>query len=359
MSTHIHSYTAGSLEEFLEIIRFLNDGVFVDNNGGICRLWYRGHEKHSYMLLPSLQRSSNGIQNNYSRDHLREDLRYQHFRSKCTQLIDTSPETKIEWQEILQHHLGSTRLMDWSESAISALLFALEAFVDPRNNLELSDRRMNMTPTVWVLEPAKLNRHIYDVFKRDVDLIANAAQDLQVGIKKSSQFCKSLLKDLQTNQDLYFENADESSLDGIFCLSVLENERRANGTRLHKLLKNREFNPFFYLLLRYYGDGLAVKMDTLPPLAIVHPYHSSRIQSQHGVFTVAPHYQIKKDEINGPRDKRPMERQQNIRDCLCQIRLIRPATIAKELLAIGERRSRLYPELDIYVRDMETKKWYI
>lgn len=172
MNTYCRNYSAGSLEEYLEIISFLNECMLSKYPGNhtaqVHRMWYRGHEKQNFSLLPSLQRNSKGTQSNYDRDHLQEELRYQHLRSKCTQLVDTSPESKIEWLEILQHHLGSTRLMDWSESAISSLMFALEAFIDPTENRELAFRRVNMTPCVWVLDPVGLNQHIYDAFKDHV-----------------------------------------------------------------------------------------------------------------------------------------------------------------------------------------------
>lgn len=216
-----------------------------------------------------------------------------------------------------------------------------------------------MTPTIWVLNPVRLNWHVYEAFRGRADLFAAAAQDLQAGIPESDSFCQTMAELLHTNRDVFFEDQDEAFIDGIFCLSVIENERQAKGGRLYNLLKNQEFNPFFYLLLRYYSDGLPVAMDTLPPLAIVHPYHSKRIQSQHGVFTVAPYYYIQPGVRNGIQDKRPMERQQMIRDCLYQIRIACPSKVAEELLVIGERRSRLYPELDVYVRDMEAKKWCV
>lgn len=360
MTEYCHHYTAASLEEYLEIISLVNDTlVESDPYQRYSPIWYRGHERQDYLLMPTLLRGSSGMGASYGRDHLREDLRYQHFRSKCNQLVDTAPTSKIEWQEILQHHLGSTRLMDWSESAISALMFALEAFIDPLDNKELEYRRLTVTPTVWVLAPARLNGYVYKVLSQSRDLIQAAVQDL---IAKG--FGKKCLTDtictlLHDGQEFYFENNDKMSMNGIFCLAAIESERRACGERMKYLLRNAEFNPFFYLLLRYYNDGLPLSMETLPPLAIVHPYHSRRIQSQHGVFTVMPHYQIKEEEIGGIRDKRPMERQSLIQDCLCRIKIARPAKVAKELLAIGERRVNLYPELDNYVRDMESKKWHV
>lgn len=361
MSVYCHSYTAGSLEDYLGIISFLNDCILSKYPGNhisqVHRMWYRGQEKHDYLLLPSLQRNSKGTQTRYDRDHLREELRYQHFRSKCTQLVDTFPESKIEWLEILQHHLGSTRLMDWSESALSALMFALEAFIDPTENRELNFRRANMTPSVWVLDPVGLNQHIYDTLMKRKDLIAGAVQDILVKAQETDSFCRYLAGQMANKRQDYFENRDESALRGIVCLSVIENERSANAERLYSLLRNGEFHPFFYLLLRYYSDGLTLPMNSLPPLAIVHPYHSNRIQSQHGVFTVTPHYHIEPNQVGSPLDARPMEKQPLINDCLYKINITRPAKVAKELLTIGERRVNLYPELDIYVRDMEIGKW--
>lgn len=363
MIAYCQNYTAASLEEYLEIISFLNGCMLSKYHGNhtakVHRIWYRGQEKQDYVLLPSLQRKSKGTQSRYDQDHLREELRYQHFRSKCTQLVNTSPGSKIEWLEILQHHLGSTRLMDWSESALSALMFALEAFIDPTENQELNFRRANMTPTIWVLDPMGLNCHIYDTLLKRRNLIADAVQDILPDGQKPNRFCRYLIGQMAKKRNAYFEDKEEGALNGIICLSVIENERRNNAERLYNLLHRGEFNPFFYLLLRFYSDGLTIPMNTLPPLAIVHPYHSSRIQSQHGVFTVTPHYQIQSNQVGTSQDTRPMERQPAINDCLYKITVTRPARVAKELLTIGERRVNLYPELDIYVRDMETGKWQI
>ena len=85
-------------------------------------------------------------------------------------------------------------------------------------------------------------------------------------------------------------------MEGIPCLSVLHDLASQTRHNLQNLLKQKEFNPYYYLLLRYYADGLPVFIDEsqeedfLPPLAVLQPYHSIRIKEQKGVFTIFPNY---------------------------------------------------------------------
>lgn len=65
------------------------------------------------------------------------------------------------------------------------------------------------------------------------------------------------------------------------------------------MLLSGEYNPFFYLCMRYYGDVLPVCInqngeDNLPPLAVLHQYQRERIRSQRGTFTIFPNYILPK-----------------------------------------------------------------
>lgn len=351
------SYTAASLEEFLETIDFLN-ACFSKPDNSLLRLWYRGHAHQHYKLIPSLLRNSKASGMEYGKDHLREDYRYQHFRSKCTQLVRTFPEAKIEWLELMQHHFAQTRLMDWSESGISALLFALESFINPGRDRELNYQRMTVTPTVWILDPVKLNGHVYDAFLEKPALIQRACEGLLSPGVPDSLFMDTLDR-MKTGKGRFFTDDNDKAVNGIVCLSVIESECQANASRLLPLLRSGEFNPYFYMLHRYFGDGLPVPMMELPPLAIVHPYHSPRIQAQHGVFTVMPHYIMDIEDANGVLDRRAMEYQPKISDCLYKIRITRPAKVASELLRLGERRAGLYPELEVFAKDIEATRYML
>lgn len=312
----MRSYTASSLEEYLSVVSYINDREQIEqagankrnSNNRITPLWYRGVKRQDYNLIPTLLRESSGVEHlDYTKDRLKEEYRFQHFRSKCNQLVEKSPDSKIEWMEIMQHFCTNTRLMDWSESAITGLLFALEYFIQPGKDKDLQYKRSVSTPAVWIVNPFRLNEQVFNSFSADDrtarkligcgidDIIPWNMQKRRVDDFKNRMYCR-----LRDGKDRYFRDEDDPFIQGIVSLSALESDREANSHRLFYLLDKDEFNPFFYLLLRYYSDGTAVEINTLPPLAIVHPYHSSRIQAQRGVFTVSPHYIIEKTSAKTP-----------------------------------------------------------
>lgn len=384
--TLICDYTASSIQEYHDALYLISQNARrrkkkrrdpgdekYDND--VVPLWFRGHSQSHYQLSPSLLRGSqksfpqNGS-DTYSIDHLREDYRYHHFRSKGNQLVTTFPQDKIEWQEIMQHHFTKTRLMDWSESAVISLMFALEPFINPSENKELFYQRQNLTPTIWVLDPQGLNNHLFDVLAKEENcaMICRALSELRpydMPLRDLCSLAKRVSSTLRQNKHIYFSSKGSSAalkINGIVCLAVIEAERRANSGRLLRQIESGAFNPFFYLLARYYTDGLIVRNVSLPPLAIVHPYHSNRIQAQRGVFTVVPHYHLEKSEqlaYSAGIDLRALENQPLASDCLYRIRITRPAHVARELLLAGERRASLYPELEVYAKDIEAYQYHV
>lgn len=122
-------------------------------------LWFRGLSDMDYTLIPSLFRQktrviSKKLNGDYSSMHYTEDIRTQHYIAKNYHFFEKEPSSRVEWLEVMQHHEMSTRVLDWSESSIHSLIFALEAFVNDRRYTEQA--RTVCVPCVWVLEPSKL-----------------------------------------------------------------------------------------------------------------------------------------------------------------------------------------------------------
>ena len=360
---------ADSLSEIYQCLYELCD---IMDKGGRKRplLWFRGHAIASYNLDPNIFRKADYQYNGsmtYSNNHLREDYRFQSFMARNFDNIDyRMPQYVIEWQEIMQHFFTKTRLMDWSESLTVALEFALESFITPVKDREISERCQTAEPTIWILQPDMLNEQVYESFSANSELIYKAIQQEQSAflqdMRDVHEFAEKIMKELQrekkngTYYDIKMES--EQNLNRIIGLSALEIERNAYKGKEIEALKNFEVNPFFYLLLRYYSDGLPVDLGKLPPLAVIHPYHSQRIKLQKGVFTVFPYYipDKKMDSIKAKTNTYPsfgMEYMEQCNRYLYKIQILNPERVAEELMMTGAKRGNLYPDMQSISLDME------
>lgn len=327
-------------------------------------LWFRGQEYEHYNLEPNLFRGADYLYNKtetYSQNHLREEYRFQSFMARnFDKLGSRIPQTMIEWQEVMQHYSTKTRLMDWSESLFVSLEFALESFIKPIEDREVAEHRRTATPVLWILEPANLNREVYKaVMNAPISMLKKA---MDFNSKNSGGLARRVKKELQEHEQkgTYYNLSKESdgNMNVMVSLSALELIRDAYSGKEFEALWNFAFNPFFYLLLRYYSDGVPVEMDKLPPLAIIHPYHSPRIESQRGVFTIFPYY-IPNEQHKKMKDilkKDPPIAMEYMEMCvpyLHKINILDPHGVAEELMMTGAKRGNLYPDMQIISEDME------
>ena len=99
--------------------------------------WYRGQSNESWTLLPGLAREPDGLNREW-------DL-IAKFKQNASLLLTPVPRNDWEWLTIMQHHRVPTRLLDWTESPLVALYFAVAA-------------RDHYDGGFWILEPTRLNR---------------------------------------------------------------------------------------------------------------------------------------------------------------------------------------------------------
>lgn len=347
----------------------------IPNSPGISTLWFRGHEFNHYKLMPSLIRDDCSIQNrqnhtmNYSSLRLKEDYYYQSFRAKTGHRMNCAMDSQFDYEEVMQHHIVKTRLMDWTESASVALLFSLESIINPKDDENCKSRRQNITPTIWVQIPQEINQYVYRKITAPKELIDNgrstityplierALTDLYSDVKKRKRLATELGNELTKGHLDYFSlrnnfpEPPEEIIDGMLSLSVINSSRVSCQSRLPQMIESMEYNPFHYLIARYYIDGLPISPDELPPISVVHPYHSERIEAQKGAFSVFPNYCLNNEcqRLHAiGLDLRAMENQSDICNYLFEIRICNPYKVARELLVSGERYSRLYPEIEKY-----------
>lgn len=99
-------------------------------------VWYRGHSKHDWKLVPGFHRLKKSASEN--------DL-INKFRQNANLLIEQTPKSDFDWLFVMQHYGVPTRLLDWTESPLVGLYFAVTEH--PRAD-----------GTLWVLKPIELNK---------------------------------------------------------------------------------------------------------------------------------------------------------------------------------------------------------
>lgn len=111
------------------------------------KLWYRGHSSSKYILAPSIFR------NPYKgKIKLYEGIFKNDFKARAVPFLDRMPDQELDWMFLMQHYKIPTRLLDWSEDAFIALLFAL------KNH----DEALGLNAVVWILNPYELNKRAYE-----------------------------------------------------------------------------------------------------------------------------------------------------------------------------------------------------
>lgn len=350
MKVHEVRSVSGYLETVSKIAKKAPDSGIV---------WFRGISDWHYSLIPSLYREKELFyyereKCGYTSIHYAEDMRTQHYIAKNYHFYDKLPASRVEWLEVMQHHQAKTRVLDWSESSIHSLLFAVEPFIDT-NKYPIEVRKKQM-PCVWVLHPQKLNQMIFlylldhsDFWEKLMRTEMELSDDEVTELRRRMDSFKKL--------NVKADNWESMKrLNNIVNLSAINDEVLRDRSRLKEMLCHGEMLLVFYLLSRIYSDGYLLSERDLQPLAVVQAYHSMRIKEQKGVFTVFPVYQEQENDCYLRRagfDPNGMQYMQGADEWLERIDLRNPGKIAKELLQNGVRDSWLYPENPIVANEIE------
>ena len=100
-------------------------------------IWFRGQERADWDLKPTISRVVKGI--------IAEPPLITRFKQNAFALLSDRPESEWEWLFVMRHHGVPTRLLDWSESPLVGLYFAVDG--EPKYD-----------GAIWNLLPIELNK---------------------------------------------------------------------------------------------------------------------------------------------------------------------------------------------------------
>lgn len=117
-----------------ELITILKDdiGTYTED------VWFRGQSHFDWQLVPGIFRYASDVS---------ETSLLTRFKQSASLLIDTSPKDDFDWLFLMQHYGVPTRLLDWSESPMTSLYFAISDEDNEDNDSAL-----------WMLKPIELNK---------------------------------------------------------------------------------------------------------------------------------------------------------------------------------------------------------
>lgn len=218
-----------------------------DNADYMGSIWYRGQTDKSWSLVPGYLRLVNPPS---------ESTLLKRFKQNAAMLINNSPKESFDWLFLMQHYGVPTRLLDWSESPLVGLYFAVE-----------NKEKYGVDAALWSLKPSELNK---------IARIHNV------------------------NEEFFIPSFDDEELKNYTVENLSQNQR-----------------------------------TQLSPLATIATRNNSRIQAQHGVFTIHHH------------DKTPIE---NLGDSSHVVKYIIPSEfkekISRQLALLGITKFQLFPELE-------------
>lgn len=111
--------------------------------------WFRGHRDTGWKLEPNIFRL--GLQDDEN------EIRAEFLRRGRQLHAESDLKDEWDWYFVMQHYRAPTRLLDWTDSALVALFFAI-------NSNAAGDSKITGDAAVWILDPWWLNRQ---VIKRD------------------------------------------------------------------------------------------------------------------------------------------------------------------------------------------------
>ena len=250
-----------SLKAYIALV----EGLRANRRG---HLWYRGCGMASHELKPSLYRHK-GSQTIEDILGLEKDL-IASFKQRSIPFHSRVLTDPWEWLFLMQHYGVPTRLLDWSESPLMALFFAVTS---ARHTLGLRGRPVfSGDASIWLLDPGRWNKRAVELKSFPGSVLttddANASAYKPVGDSRTMKQFPIALYGAHNSQRIVAQR-------GVFVcfgkdirpMEVVYNRDRFPADCLMKVVVRRGRLPHMYEALRRHGITDSVVFPDLDGLA--------------------------------------------------------------------------------------------
>jgi hypothetical protein len=163
MNKNIYIHDIQNIQDLLGQLDYIKTTL------GFEKIWFRGVADTTYGLEPSIFR--------YNVNPAVEKELYNRFKVRALPFLDHQPNDNYwEWLFYMQHYGVPTRLLDWSESALIGLAFAV---------IFREEKHQDKDAALWCLDPIKLNRDFVKGFK-PTEILPNITDPTVQGVQKYS-----------------------------------------------------------------------------------------------------------------------------------------------------------------------------
>lgn len=324
-------------------------------------LWFRGHERAGYRLVPSLLRPAPG------RAPMDEVSLTRHFRALNP---DAVPAGTPDFAALvtMQHYLAPTRLLDWTENLLVALFFAVR---DPRLDDAGEDAAL------WILNARRLNyyssasrRSAELLYAEDADVVARAAL---CRVRNREEWRDCVARSLQA-AEIDGESYRHARLLGAIGdtpipVTQIASEAQAVDLRTVPVNGSRNGRPGLLFDDSNWASAERLAWRLSMPVAVFPARANPRIRNQSGTFTLHGGRYVadtaawegkssSPSAIGAPVDLLDIDAALRRTRILKWLRIpsARRAAIRRELALIGITEAALFPELDYQSRDL-AERW--
>jgi hypothetical protein len=271
-------------------------------------IWFRGHSDAKWRLTPGILREQN---RRVRKVYTEETSMFHHFQLRVSEHRHTYQNT-FEWLCLMQHYDMPTRLLDWTESVLVALFFAVEG-----------SRNAKKDGRLYLLNARRLNEHTTHY---DRQYKANICTPTSVDTASRSQLATS------RNLTSWKENM----------LSLTEKDNK-DLEKTRKIIE--EINEHKARFRSWLASPIAVFPSRLNGRMIL----QSSMFTLHGGKLFRDKEPILGEDLPEPQSLETINEGLRLGDQFLgayRIRSSHKGSILKELLTLGVHFGSLFPELD-------------